>query len=123
MSLLKGTLLASKSDSYGHNSGYGASGYGGSGGHGSYSGLGSDCCDPVIDPKTVLGLMTFIGAATYFLQQQIEMSMLMMARKRRRVILPEYHFILQGMNTELLLCEITIMGDDLARHICQRIRD
>ena len=95
--LLRGVLdqLGSASDSYGH-SGYGHSSYGHSGyghsSHGSYghSGYG-DCCPPVVDPLTYIALLSFLAAAIYFLQQQIEMSMLMMPGKRRK-----RSFILEG---------------------------
>ncbi len=43
-----------------------------------------DCCPPVVDPKTWLVLVGFIALATYFLRIEVTMSMLMMARKRKR---------------------------------------
>ena len=55
-----------------------------SGQHGAFSGGGGDCCPLVVDPKTFLVLLGFIGLAVYFLQIEITMSMLMMARKRKR---------------------------------------
>ena len=59
---------------------------------GSYSsGYGGDCCPPVVDPLTYIALLSFLAAAIYFLQQQIEMSMLMMPGKRRK-----RSFILEG---------------------------
>ena len=62
-----------------HNSHYG--------GYGTYY---HDCCPLVIDPKTFLALMSFIALATYFLQQRIINSNLMMPGKRRK------RWILQG---------------------------
>ena len=43
-----------------------------------------DCCPLVVDPLTFAALTGFIGLATYFLERYIAMSMLMMARKKRR---------------------------------------
>ena len=57
---------------------------GGYGDHGSYSSGGGDCCPLVVDPLTYAALIGFIGLATYFFREFIAMSMLMMARKRRR---------------------------------------
>ena len=54
------------------------------GNHGSFSGGGMDCCPLVVDPLTFAALTGFIGLATYFLERYIAMSMLMMARKKRR---------------------------------------
>ena len=52
---------------------------------GSYSsGYGSDCCPPVVDPLTYIAFLSFIGAAVYLLNEQIQMSMLMMAKKRKK---------------------------------------
>lgn len=59
----------------------------GSSSHGSYSGYGSsshDCCPLVVDPLTLLALGAFLAAAVYLLNELIAMSMLMMARKRKR---------------------------------------
>ena len=56
----------------------------GYGNHGSFSGGGMDCCPLVVDPLTFAALTGFIGLATYFLERYIAMSMLMMARKKRR---------------------------------------
>ena len=58
----------------------------GYGSHGSFSGggHGMDCCPLVVDPLTFAALTGFIGLATYFLERYIAMSMLMMARKKRR---------------------------------------
>ena len=78
-------LSMSRSDPYGSYSGYGGSGGGGHSSYGSHSsGYGSDCCPPVVDPLTWLALLGFIAAATYLLNEVIAMSMLMMARKRRK---------------------------------------
>ena len=84
-------LVATKSDPYGY--GHSGSGYGNSVasyGHGSYSGHGMDCCPLVVDPLTLLALAGFLAAAVYLLNEQIQMSMLMMPgkkRKRREVII------------------------------------
>ena len=43
-----------------------------------------DCCPLVVDPLTYAALIGFIGLATYFFREFIAMSMLMMARKKRR---------------------------------------
>ena len=51
---------------------------------GSASSNSYGCCPLVIDPLTLGSLLTFIGAAVYLLNQVITMSMLMMARKRKR---------------------------------------
>ena len=56
----------------------------GYGNHGSFSGGGMECCPLVVDPLTFAALTGFIGLATYFLERYIAMSMLMMARKKRR---------------------------------------
>ena len=58
----------------------------GYGSHGSFSGggHGMDCCPLVVDPLTYAALIGFIGLATYFFREFIAMSMLMMARKKRR---------------------------------------
>ena len=61
----------------------------GSSSHGSYSGYGSsshDCCPLVVDPLTLLALGAFLAAAVYLLNELIAMSMLMMARKRKRSV-------------------------------------
>ena len=69
------------------------SGYGDYSNTGSYSsGYGSDCCPLVVDPLTFISLLSFVALATYFLQQQIEMSMLMMARRKRET----FDFIFKG---------------------------
>ena len=77
--LISDQNLRASQSSYGH-SGSG-SGYGD---HGSYSSGGGDCCPLVVDPLTYAALIGFIGLATYFFREFIAMSMLMMARKRRR---------------------------------------
>ena len=70
------------------------SGHGGGSGHG----MMEPCCPPVVDPLLIAALMAFLAAAVYFLQQLIEMSMLMMARKKRdtvnTVLLEGKHFLL-----------------------------
>ena len=43
-----------------------------------------ECCPLVVDPLTYAALIGFIGLATYFFNEFIAMSMLMMARKRRK---------------------------------------
>ena len=43
-----------------------------------------DCCPLVVDPLTFAAITGFIFLATYFLERYIAMSMLMMARKKRR---------------------------------------
>ena len=43
-----------------------------------------DCCPQVVDPLTYAAIIGFIGLATYFFNELIAMSMLMMARKKRR---------------------------------------
>ena len=56
--------------------------YGGGGGEGELeeplvgaaSGHGGDCCPPVVDPKTLLTLLGFLAAATYFLNIDITMN-------------------------------------------------
>ena len=55
-------------------------------GHVSYShgGYGCDYCPLVVDPLSFAALTGFIAFATYFFQVQIEMSMLMMAKRKRR---------------------------------------
>ena len=77
-------LVGTRSDSYGHSSsGYGhsSSGYGGH--SGSYSsGYHDDCCPLVVDPLTLVALLSFLAAATFLLNQQISMSNLMVRRKR-----------------------------------------
>ena len=50
----------------------------------SYSENPSDCCPLVVDPLLYLAFLGFIAAATYFLVPVIEMSMLMMARRRKK---------------------------------------
>ena len=74
----KSEPLSAYSSGYGHSS----SGHGGYGSHS--SGYGSDCCPLVVDPLTWLALLSFIGAATYLLNEVIAMSMLMMMRRRKR---------------------------------------
>ena len=75
-------MLALPSNNYHYDDEYG---YGGaSHGHGSFSGGGDDCCPLVVDPLTYLALMKFLAAATYFFQQLIAMSMLMMAGRKKR---------------------------------------
>lgn len=78
------------------STGYGHSSYGG--GHSSYGsdhsgyGHGDDyghyetihCCPLTIDPYTWAALLSFIALATWLLNETIQMSMLMMARKRRK---------------------------------------
>ena len=78
------------------STGYGHSSYGG--GHSSYGsdhsgyGHGDDyghyetihCCPLTIDPYTWTALLSFIALATWLLNETIQMSMLMMARKRRK---------------------------------------
>ena len=59
---------------------------------GSFSG-GGDCCPLVVDPKTYMILMAFIAAATYFFQQLIAMSMLVMPGRKKRSI---WHVSLEG---------------------------
>ena len=70
----------------------------GSGHGGSGHGMMEPCCPPVVDPLLIGALLTFLAAAVYFLQQLIEMSMLMMARKKRdtinTVLLEGKHFLL-----------------------------
>ena len=80
-------LVGLRSDSYGRQS----SGHGGHSGHsghsGSYSGgHGDDCCPLVVDPLTVLALLSFLAAATFLLNQAISMSNLMVRRKRENRI-------------------------------------
>ena len=88
-------LVGTKSDIYGHSgSGYGhsSSGYGHSGhsgyGHSSYGGYSGgyhdDCCPLVVDPLTLIALLSFLAAATFLLNEQITMSMLMMPGKKRK---------------------------------------
>ena len=49
----------------------------------------SECCPLVVDPLTLFALLSFIGAAVYLLNEQIAMSNLMMAKRKRRNLLLE----------------------------------
>lgn len=51
-----------------------------------------DCCPLVVDPLTLLALLSFIGAAVYLLNEQIAMSMLMMVRRKRSLLLEGNQF-------------------------------
>lgn len=76
-------LTRENSDNYYLGSGSSAKAHRSSGG--SYSsGYGSSCCPLVIDPMTLLALLGFLAAAVYLLNELIAMSMLMMARRRKR---------------------------------------
>ena len=55
-------------------------GYGGYGHHGGYH----DCCPLVVNPLTYIALLSFLAAAVYLLREQIFMSNLMMAKRRKR---------------------------------------
>ena len=67
------TSGSEKSDTYGSLSSYG----------------GGSCCEGVIDPLTFISLLAFLGLATYFLNELIAMSNLMMARRRKRDTVPD----------------------------------
>lgn len=54
--------------------------HGGHGGHSFYD----DCCPLVIDAKTFVALISFIGLATYFLQQRIGQANLVMPGRKKR---------------------------------------
>ena len=43
------------------------------------------CCPLVVEPLTYIALLSFIALAVYLLNEQIQMSMLMMARKKRQL--------------------------------------
>ena len=47
------------------------------------SGYGN-CCPAVVDPLTYLAFLSFLAAAVYLLNEQIQMSMLMMAKRRKK---------------------------------------
>ena len=61
--------------------------------HGSHSSY-DDCCPPVANPKDLITLLGFIALATYFLQQLIGMSMLMMGGRRKKRSL--HHMFIEG---------------------------
>ena len=63
---------------------------------GSYSSGYGDCCPPVIDPLTYAALLGFLALATYFFERLIAMSMLMMAKRKRRDVVINSQIIHEG---------------------------
>ena len=49
-----------------------------------YSSYYEECCHPVVANLTYIALLSFLALATWLLNQLIEMSMLMMVRRRKR---------------------------------------
>ena len=47
------------------------------------SGYG-DCCPAVVDPLTYIAFLSFLAAAVYLLNEQIQMSNLMMTKRRKK---------------------------------------
>ena len=91
---------------YGHSS-YGSdhSGYG----HGDDYGHGYEtihCCPLTIDKLTLAALLSFIALGTWLLNETIQMSMLMMARKRRKrnlMTAENWHEIIwKGINSSVM---------------------
>ena len=75
----------------------------------SYSGsAGSDCCPLFVDPLTFISIVAFIGLATYFLQEFIAMSMLMMARQKRRNVIIDSSLFYEGMIGQYILSSISL---------------
>ena len=69
----------------GHHSGGGYGHSGGGYGHGGHHGGHSiPCCPLVVDPFTVIGLIGFIAASTYFLNILITMNIMAPGKRRRK---------------------------------------
>ena len=80
------------SDSSGGLSGYGHSGVSGHSGYGGYENSykhydSYDCCPLVVDPLAYISLISFLSIVIFFLRDLIEMSNLMMRRRKKRGIL------------------------------------
>ena len=75
---------------------------------GASSGYGSDCCPPVVDPLTFIALLSFIAAATYFLQFTITMLLMMRRKRSLKSGKPEhaFDFIDLGIKIFLLISKL-----------------
>ena len=58
-----------------------------------------ECCPPVVDNLTYIALLSFLALATWLLHQQIQMSNLMMARRKKRQL---SQFLFEGKLQTLL---------------------
>ena len=66
---------------------------GSGGGSGGLGGYGSQCCDPVVDPITLVATIGAIAALSLFLRQAVIDFMIMSGRKKRDI-----NFLLEGIN-------------------------
>ena len=60
-------------------------GGGSGGGSGGLGGYGSQCCDPVVDPITLVATIGAIAALSLFLRQAVIDFMIMSGRKKRHI--------------------------------------
>ena len=66
---------------------------GSGGGSGGLGGYGSQCCDPVVDPITLVATIGAIAALSLFLRQAVIDFMITGGKKKR-----SFDFLIEGKN-------------------------